>query len=899
MNKLRKGLALLLCLAVCLTLMPAAFAEEPTGDCLVWEGAPAANEAAPVIETQPAGVSVTEGETATFIVQASGTNLQYQWQFMAPGATAWLSAASTTATLSFTATPDQDSYAYRCIVSNGGGSVTSDIALLSVSAGAVTAPSITIQPNNTTVAEGATASFTVTASGSNLKYQWQYRRNSSASWTNCTDASATTKTFNVKGRASLNGYQYHCIVSNVAGSAESDAVTLTVNSSAVSKPVITEQPTNFSAAVGAKGSVTVTATGSNLKYQWQYRRNSSAPWTNCTDASAKTKTFTVTGRASLNGYQYHCVISNAGGSVTSNTVTLTVTGGSVKPSITTQPNSVTVAEGAQASFTVTATGTGLSYQWQYRKNSSAAWTNCTDASGKTKTFNVKGRASLNGYQYHCVVSNTAGSVTTNAVTLTVVKKPTITTQPSSVIAADGTTATFTVSASGTDLQYQWQYRASASGAWMDTTEAGGKTNTYTVNASAEIGGYQYRCRVYNSAGEVYSDVVTLNIQLDPPAITSATVRGTIVTLEWSAVPAASSYAVYMAKSGDTLEEHESGITATSLTISGLEKNTSYSFAVAALSDCCNAMSATVTVTTGDSDGVTTYRALLIGEENFSPVCTRNRGDVELMSSMLSSVKGPSGGKYYISTRFDVNNSAIHSAIISTFSGADSDDVSLFFIATHGVTDVADGTNAGALATLVSGGPSTELLPLETLASWLGGVKGKVIVILGSCGSGAAVYQGPDSENSIVANAAANAGLDAFNEEVVRAFEAEDRLVLSGEHTYFFNENGSGATLQFNLGDFCTSKFYVLTAARHQESSWGWESTDNPSQSRNVFTDALVNGVMNTMPADTETGDGDGVVNLHELFLYIKAHATDVSPSQGYYQHVQEYPKNSSYKLFKK
>ena len=65
MNKMRKGLALLLCLAVWLTLMPAAFAEEPTGDYLVWEDAPAANEAAPVITTQPAGVSVAEGETAT------------------------------------------------------------------------------------------------------------------------------------------------------------------------------------------------------------------------------------------------------------------------------------------------------------------------------------------------------------------------------------------------------------------------------------------------------------------------------------------------------------------------------------------------------------------------------------------------------------------------------------------------------------------------------------------------------------------------------------------------------------------------------------------------------------------------------------------------------------------
>ena len=151
------------------------------------------------------------------------------------------------------------------------------------------------------------------------------------------------------------------------------------------------------------------------------------------------------------------------------------------------------------------------------------------------------------------------------------------------------------------------------------------------------------------------------------------------------------------------------------------------------------------------------------------------------------------------------------------------------------------------------------------------------------------------EKAFAANAA-QADPDAFNEAVVQAFESEDRLVLSGERTYYFDESGSDATLQFNLGDFCTSKFYVLTASRHQELSWGSES-----RRCNVFTEALAEGVMNTMPADTETGNGDSVVNLHELFLYIKTNATGPYVVSGvtYYQHVQEYPKNSTYTLFKK
>ena len=802
MKKLRSALALLLCLAISLTLTPAAFAEEPTGDYLVWEETPAANEAAPVIE---------------------------------------------------------------------------------------------IQPQNTTAADGTQTTFSVTAAGGSLKYQWQYRTSSSGSWTNSTSTSGKTKNYTVNARTAIDGYQYRCRVSNSAGTVYTSVVTLTVSSSSVSKPVITQQPTNFSAPNGTQTTISVTATGTGLQYQWEYRKSSSGAWTNSIAASANSRIFTVNARTAINGYQYRCRVSNSAGEVYTNVVTLTVTSPSALPTITTQPRSVTAADGTTATFTVAASGTGLSYQWQYRTSASGAWKDSTASSGKTSAYTVNARTAINGYQYRCKVSNSAGTVYSSIVTLTVAAMPTITTQPSSVIAADGTKATFTIAASGPDLQYQWQYRASSYSAWTDSTATSGKTKTYTVNARAAISGYQYRCRVYNAVGEVYSAVVTLNIQLDAPSITSATVKGTIVTLTWSAVPAAASYEVYMAKSGDALEAHESGITGTTFTISGLDKNTSYNFAVAAVSGSCNAMSSTVTLTTGDSDGVTTYRALLIGEENFSPRCTRNRGDVGLMSNMLSSVSGPDGGRYSIATRYDVDNNAIHSAIISTFSGADSDDVSLFFIATHGVTNLADGTYAGALSTLVSGGPGSDSLPLETLASWLGAVPGKVIVFLGSCGSGAAVFEGADSQNGIAANAA-QADPDAFNEAVVQAFAGEDRLVLSGEHTYYFGENGGDATLQFNLGDFCTSKFYVLTAARHQESSWGWEAADNPSLSRNVFTDALVNGVMNTMPADT---NGDSVVNLHELFLYIKANATDVSPSQGYYQHVQEYPKNSTYKLFKK
>ena len=124
---------------------------------------------------------------------------------------------------------------------------------------------------------------------------------------------------------------------------------------------------------------------------------------------------------------------------------------------------------------------------------------------------VKATAARNGYQYKCRVSNAAGYVYTNAVTLTVASKPTITTQPKSQTAAADTTVKFTVKAGGTGLTYQWYYRTSSTGTWAKSTLTGAKTATLTVKATEARNGYQYKCRVSNDNGYVYTSAVTLTV----------------------------------------------------------------------------------------------------------------------------------------------------------------------------------------------------------------------------------------------------------------------------------------------------------------------------------------------------------------------------------------------------
>ena len=98
--------------------------------------------------------------------------------------------------------------------------------------------------------------------------------------------------------------------------------------------------------------------------------------------------------------------------------------GTVKyaPAITTQPTSQTVKEDEPAAFTVTASGSDLTYQWQQSTDSGITWTNIGGATSKTYTIS-NAAPDWDGRQYRCVVTNSVGSVTSSAATLTVQENP--------------------------------------------------------------------------------------------------------------------------------------------------------------------------------------------------------------------------------------------------------------------------------------------------------------------------------------------------------------------------------------------------------------------------------------------------------------------------------------------
>ncbi len=95
------------------------------------------------------------------------------------------------------------------------------------------------------------------------------------------------------------------------------------------------------------------------------------------------------------------------------------------PAISAQPKSVSVTTGEKATFEVTATGRDVTYQWKIDRNDGKGFVDITGATGAAYTTGVTDK-DCNGFKYQCVISNAAGSVTTDTVVLTVKEKYTIT-----------------------------------------------------------------------------------------------------------------------------------------------------------------------------------------------------------------------------------------------------------------------------------------------------------------------------------------------------------------------------------------------------------------------------------------------------------------------------------------
>ena len=209
--------------------------------------------------------------------------------------------------------------------------------------------------------------------------------------------------------------------------------------------------------------------------------------------------------------------------------------------------------GQSVSFTVKATGTGtLTYQWYFKKTG-GSWTKWNNHT--TATTSATANATWDGMKVYCIVTDAAGSTAvSNPATITVRMAPTITRQPQNIAVYAGSTATFTVKATGTGtLQYQWYIRKAGATSWAMWN--GHTTASTSATANDTWNNMQVRCRVTDSNGSTYSNACTVTIAA-PLKITSspdnvALAAGDSVTFTVKASGTGLKYQWYFKKAGQT------------------------------------------------------------------------------------------------------------------------------------------------------------------------------------------------------------------------------------------------------------------------------------------------------------------------------------------------------------
>lgn len=256
------------------------------------------------------------------------------------------------------------------------------------------------QPKDTTVC-GRGASFTISATGYQLKYRWQSSKDGK-SW--AAIAGGTSSTLSISNiQPSDSGTWYRAILTS--GCQEKDtsaAATLAVSRA----PVITSQPQNQTVMEGESASFGVTATGVT-SYQWQSSTDKGTNWGNLTGKTNPTLNLSKVQTAD-NGNQYRVIVAATCGSVASATATLRVKNSGYCITVNAAPHDMTVCEGSDVSFTISATGAS-GYRWQ-SSTDGITWSDMkNETAERLQLSNV--HASDSGNRYRVVLNSNCGSIT--------------------------------------------------------------------------------------------------------------------------------------------------------------------------------------------------------------------------------------------------------------------------------------------------------------------------------------------------------------------------------------------------------------------------------------------------------------------------------------------------------
>ena len=463
-----------------------------------------------IINTQPSNSTVFSSSNATFTLTASGrTTPIYQWQ-KSTDYTNWTSLSNgikytgvNTNTLTILDCQTSDTAYYKCLLNNfkfGGTNpwpeTVSDIKYLIV----YQPPVIDTQPQSPTSNDNEPTTISVVVTPglpTQTVYQWQKYNPSTLDWddiNSSTDGgiygfnSYLTNQLQFNANPDLDQAKYRCEISNGFGSPiYSNEALLTVYYQAE----VTSHPSSYTKNETESVTFSVSAIGRTTPaYQWQKWVGS---WENLSNggriSGATSSSLTITNIEASDDTSYQCVLTNYKKNLTDTWTTtsnqgvltvryITITGGTIT-------KDVLLSIGNVSNYTVTTNAYPAINLYTYRKNG--------DIVQSTATYSpyVFTTASNSAGVYSLTISN---GFVTKTVTSSFYVQPSITVNPSNGAANEGGSRSFSITAAGSSLTYQWQVSDDGGANWDNIS--GAESASVSISSIERAwNGYKYRCIV--------------------------------------------------------------------------------------------------------------------------------------------------------------------------------------------------------------------------------------------------------------------------------------------------------------------------------------------------------------------------------------------------------------------